>query len=104
MGPMKSLSAMANEVRSQTEEVMSFVHRMRDANRRLTGSTGETPQKEVGGPTAPQPPNPLLVDLNVAIEHLNGATADLRSEINYFEQMVSETGPTEASAGVASRY
>lgn len=100
MGPMKNLSAMANEVRCQASEVMSLVYRMRDANKRLTGNTGELPTNrvEAGAPVGmPPEANPLLVDLTVAIEHLNGATADLRAEINYFETMVAETGVSPSS-------
>lgn len=107
MGPMKNLSTMADEVRSQTAEVMSFVHRMRDANRRLTGNTGEAPTNAaVAGSGAMKPEaNPLLVDLTIAIEHLNGATADMRAEIIYFETMVAETGvPAGVSSPVSTRY
>lgn len=108
MGPMKNLSMMANEVRSQVSEVMSLVHRMRDANRRLTGNTGELPTKgeEAGAPVGmPPEANPLLVDLTVAIEHLNGATANLRAEIDYFEATVAETGVRPvAPSPVGARY
>lgn len=105
MGPMKNLSALLNEVRSQAIEVTGFVHRMRDANRHLTGGTGETPQKDIGrgGPLSPEPPMPLLADLTAAVEDLNGATSALRAEINYFEQMVSETAPPATSPATA-RY
>jgi hypothetical protein len=97
-GPLKSLSALTDEVRAQTAEVHGFVYRMRDANRRLTGSTGEQPTKlerlDGGGRMgdAPTDRNPLLVDLTVATEALNSATAELRAELVYFETMVSETG------------
>lgn len=107
MGPMKNLSAMADEVRSQTSEVMSLVHRMRDANRRLTGNTGEVPTNAAVAGVATKPEaNPLLVDLTVAIEHLNGATADLRAEIDYFERTVAEVGvvPAGALSPVSTRY
>lgn len=105
---MPSLSKMISEVRSQAIEVNSLVGRLRLANRRLSGATGEAPTQlnSVKGPTAPEPDRPLLEQLNVELERLNSATADLRSEVNHVETY-SETGetsetPNYANQGVAS--
>lgn len=95
MGPQKSLSNMAEEVRGQTAEVLSFVTRLREANRRLTGSTGESPTQLGGSGRSEagqiEDRRPLLVEMTTALEHLNAATADLRDEVSYLEG-VSETG------------
>lgn len=100
MGPQRSLSALINEVQSQTDEVRSFTHRLRTANKRLTGGTGEEPPKlsEGRGPTgatiAEVPP--LMVALSIAVEALNGATSDLRAEVTYLENL-SETNDGDVS-------
>lgn len=91
---MRSLSSMIDEVRSQTAEVYSVVNRMRSASRKLIGSTGEAPTQlasaKLGVPT-PEPERPLLEQLALELERLNGATADLRNEMNHVENY-SETG------------
>lgn len=95
MGPQRSLTALINEVESQTAEVRSFTHRLRTASKRLTGGTGEEPTK-LAGRTEGGPSNalvevqPLMVALSLAVESLNSATSDLRSEIGYLENL-SET-------------
>ncbi len=71
-GPQRSLSSLIDEIRGQTADLNAYVERMRAANRRLTGSTGETPTKigSVGGGTldankvSERPP--LMVELTMA--------------------------------------
>jgi len=96
MGPQRSLTSLINEVHSQTAEVNSFVNRLRQANRRLTGSTGESPTVLGAGAVGRLSEKvdempPLMVALTTAMENLNSATADLRAEVGYLETL-SETG------------
>lgn len=86
---MPSISTMTKQVLEQTSEVHSLVDRLRTASRRMTGSTGEAPTQLAGrgeGPMSKEDSEPpLLVSLGNAIERLNSATADLRSEVGYLE-------------------
>lgn len=86
---MRSISSMTAEIRSQTEEVWNGVHRVRNANRRMTGSTGEqpTPINVVKGSNVDKIDRELsmLDELSMAIEHLNSATAELRDELACME-------------------
>jgi hypothetical protein len=106
MGPIRSLSGMNDDVLEQTNEVQSLVRRLRDANRRLTGTTGEapTPLNAASGGSGeatklPAPP-PLLIRLTQSIEALNAATSDLRAEVSYLENF-SETGSDEKTGGLS---
>ncbi len=100
----RTISSMIAEVRSQRDEVRGFVERLRNANRHLTGATGETPTKladvraQNGGPTTM---TPLLEDLNIELESLNSATADLRDEIGFLETVSETCAPTEATYAAA---
>lgn len=96
MGPMKSISEMIRDVNDQATEIRGMTRRMRDANRRLTGGTGEAPTtlnavatEDIGKTAADA--RPLLVSLTVALEALNSATSAMRDEISYAETF-SETG------------
>lgn len=102
----RNISSMIAEVRSQTSEVRSVVDRLRNANRRLTGATGETPTKlsdaRDGNNLKASIQPPLLEDLNSELEQLNAATADLRNEVNFLEG-ISETGAAQEAAGYAKQ-
>lgn len=101
MGPQRSLSGMTEDVNIQTDVIRKCVARMRAANRRLTGGTGEPPTQlavnNAGShaPTVAEAP-PLMVALTIAIEANNAAVSDLVSEIDYFENL-SETGSLHAA-------
>lgn len=103
----RTISSMIDEVRSQTSEVLNFVDRLRTANRRLTGSTGEqpTPIGKISGEVAGAKDMPLLEELNTELERLNAATADLRAEVNFFESIsetsVPDNGVAKASYGAS---
>lgn len=95
MGPMRNLTGIIEDIRAQTDEVTSITHRMRSANKRLTGGTGEapTPLTNQGGTLSAikEDEPPLMVKLTIVTEKLNQAMAALRAEISYFETL-SETG------------
>jgi hypothetical protein len=101
---MRSISSMIAEVRSQTDEIRSFTNRLRNANRKLTGGTGEQPTPLASvkqGAVADRPDLPLLEDLNIELERLGVANADLRSEVTFLEG-VSETADMVSDKGYAS--
>lgn len=109
MNIQMGLSRTIEEVLSQTSDFNSFVDRMRIANRRLTGSTGEMPTA-IGGKDANyagkaealQEP-PLMVRLSSAVELLNAARSDLGAEISYFENLAeTATQPAEPKAYAAT--
>ncbi len=110
-GPQMGLSRVTEEIIGQTSDINGFVERMRTANRRLTGSTGQAPTPlkppETGyaekQTTIEEPP--LMVRLTNAVELLNAARSDLAAEISYFESLAETAGPMvdakPASAGRA---
>jgi hypothetical protein len=100
MGPQKSLSELTDDVRVQTSAVNDFVHRLRAANRRLTGSTGEQPTQlaQAAARNEVDEMPPLMVGMTIAIEHLNSAMSDLRAEISYMERLSETADHGEVSA------
>lgn len=101
----RSISSMIDDVRSQTAEVRSAVQRLRNANRRMVGGTGEapTPLSTGGGQKVQLEPAdrlPLLEDLSVELERLNGATSDLRAELAFLENF-TETADNVKTEGYA---
>jgi hypothetical protein len=102
MGPIRSISGVTNDLMIQRDEVRSLIRRLREANRRLTGSTGEAPtplaQNAAGQVVNTTITPPLLVQLTVEAEYLAQAVNELRYEVGYLEQF-SETGNETTDAG-----
>lgn len=104
MSTDRSLSGMADAVRTETSAVNEMTERLRQANRRLTGGTGQapTPLNSVAnskGATEASVP-PLMVGLNAEVDGLQLAISNLRNELSYLENH-SETvgqGATEAKS------
>lgn len=106
MGPYKSLTNAITEVAMQANEVSSLIYRMRQANRRLTGSCGEQPINAATPPgrgdRAFDESPPLLVGLTMSMEHLNSAIAELRDEVIFLES-ISETNQDTMMVAKAPR-
>lgn len=99
MGPINSLSDMTTAVRGRTDEIANTTERLRAANRRLTGSTGQAPVPLTpGGGSADNASvkgePPLMLALTVALANLEGAMSEMRAELDYLEQF-SETGQSD---------
>jgi hypothetical protein len=96
MGPIRSLTGMIDDITEQTNQVTALTRRLRDANKRLTGSTALDRQAEVAAqePRGPVEVLPTLARLTLAIEGHGSAVTALRDEIAYMEQF-SETGESE---------
>lgn len=90
-----TISNMTGEITGLINEASSIVGRLRSANRRLTGETGEEPTQLASavGPKVRDAveTGPLLPELQAAIETLNSKLRDIRLEVSHLEN-VSETG------------
>lgn len=105
MGPIRSISGVTMDIINQRDEIRSLIRRLREANRKLTGSTGEapTPLAQSAGQAVNATINPpLLVQLTVEAEQLAQSINELRHEVGYLEQF-SETANETTDAGSYSK-
>jgi len=111
MGPIRSLTGMIDDVNEQTSLVHGLTRRIREANRRLTGSSAFESMPQTVGSTAAQDRSgpvevlPTLARLTLAISGNGSAISELREEVAYMESF-AETGeaPGKGVAGVDSTY
>jgi len=94
MSTERSLSDMIQTVRNETSNALALADRLRNANRRLTGGTGQapTPIDRPDAASVKQAEPPLVIGLNMALDEHQSAIVALENEVTYLERL-SETGP-----------